>query len=404
VFTGEGSPKAFVLFPVPHDAEITESSLQAFRDAHLDKDDVFQPAFLRRVVFCGSTEADASLKPSALSLLAAWQTKFWCFLESTGKDGSPSIAPGPYIWYQGKVWEPWRLYQDDNLAMMTTFRPKARDGSNRCVGSLFEVLRSHTGPCSELQELDNVLATNNIRIAVPSRCYSSAREVAGKPLLGIRFVVKDIFDIKGFNTSLCNRAWTEYHAPKTKTAPSVERLQALGAVIVGKTRLNAMVVREECMECVEFLAPFNPRGDGYQTPSGSSTGSCVALSAYPWIDLAIGSDSELIVPTAISLWKSALIELHLPANGSCRKPAYWMACFAIRPTTGVLDTTGIASFCPLVDHLSLNVKRDLLCRFYDVPALFGRDISRFRDVANLWYGDSPKLSKPRPSIKVCILF
>jgi Asp-tRNA(Asn)/Glu-tRNA(Gln) amidotransferase A subunit family amidase len=129
-------------------------------------------------------------------------------------------------------------------------------------------------------------------MAVPSRCYSSAKRVSDKPLLGARIVVKDIFDIQGSKTSLCNRAWLDYYPPKAKTAPSIERLQALGAIIVGKTRLNAMIVREETMECVEFIAPFNPRGDGYQTSSGSSSGSCVALAAYPWLDFALGSDSQ----------------------------------------------------------------------------------------------------------------
>ena len=101
-----------------------------------------------------------------------------------------------------------------------------------------------------------------------------------------------MFDVKWFRTSLCNRAWSEYHGEKTVTATCVKRREDLGAVIVGKTRLNAMAVREETMECVEFLAPFNPRGDGYQTVSGSSSGSCVAVAAYPWIDFALGSDSQ----------------------------------------------------------------------------------------------------------------
>lgn len=140
------------------------------------------------------------------------------------------------------------------------------------------------------------MAANQVRVVVPSRSYSSSKKDPNKPLLGVRITVKDIFDIKNFKTTLCNRAWTEYHAQKAETAPSVQRLQDLGAVIVGKTRLNAMVVREEPMECVEFLAPFNPRGDGYQTPSGSSTGSCVALAAYPWLDFSLGSDSQFPYP------------------------------------------------------------------------------------------------------------
>ena len=186
-----------------------------------------------------------------------------------------------------------------------------------------------------LRELDSVLTANQIRMVVPSRCYSGSRSVAGKPLLGVRIVVKDIFDVQGFKTSLCNRAWMEYHLPKSATAPSVERLQALGAVLVGKTRLNAMVVREECMECVEFLAPFNPRGDGYQTSSGSSSGSCVALSAYPWIDFALGSDSQFHL--LCSLLSNPCVT---GSNISCL-PSQWQL-----QETSVLD----GLFCDSADH------------------------------------------------------
>jgi Asp-tRNA(Asn)/Glu-tRNA(Gln) amidotransferase A subunit family amidase len=129
-----------------------------------------------------------------------------------------------------------------------------------------------------------------MRVVVPSRSYYG-QESPDKPLLGWRIAVKDMFDISGSQTTLCNRAWGDFHGVKSTTASSIRRLQDLGACIVGKTRLNAMLVREETMECVEFLAPFNPRGDGYQTSSGSSSGSCAALGAYPWIDFAIGSDS-----------------------------------------------------------------------------------------------------------------
>lgn len=142
-------------------------------------------------------------------------------------------------------------------------------------------------------ELDSTLdGTHSLRIAVPPRSYAKANINTDQPLKGVTIAVKDIFDIEGSSTTLCNRAWAQYHGPKTRTAPCVKRLQDLGAWVVGKTRLNAMVVREETMECVEWLAPYNPRGDGYQTSSGSSSGSCAALGAYPWIDFAIGSDSK----------------------------------------------------------------------------------------------------------------
>ncbi|KAI0099796.1 amidase [Nemania sp. FL0031] len=330
-------PQVFTVFPLSHVSKITVNSLQAFRSNHLDPDDIFCPAFLNHIVFNGCQEGVASLDQSVTSFLESWRTHSWCFVQEPSQADN-LLAPGPYVSYRGKIWEPWRVYYDDNLALVTSLRPAISENNKRTP-----------------VELDSYLNTNRTRVVVPSRCYTSATNSADQPLAGVRIVVKDIFDIKGLKTSLCNRAWCEYYAPKAETAPCIAHLQELGAIIVGKARLNAMVVREEPMECVEFLAPFNPRGDGYQTPSGSSSGSCVALAAYPWIDFALGSDT----------------------NGSCRKPAYWMACFAIRPTTGVLQTRGVASFCP----------------FFDVPTFFGRDFSRFREFASLWYGNSPMLLK-----------
>ena len=56
---------------------------------------------------------------------------------------------------------------------------------------------------------------------------------------------------------------------------------------------------------------------------------------------------------------------------------------------------------PSSSHLGLAI--DLSSRFFDVPTFFGRDISRFREFASHWYGDSPKLAKsvslPKVSFK-----
>jgi hypothetical protein len=37
-------------------------------------------------------------------------------------------------------------------------------------------------------------------------------------------------------------------------------------IIVGNAKPQALILREESMECIEFTAPFNPRGNGYQVP------------------------------------------------------------------------------------------------------------------------------------------
>ncbi|KAH6974099.1 amidase signature domain-containing protein [Ilyonectria sp. MPI-CAGE-AT-0026] len=308
----------FILYNIRDGVAVSEAQLQDFRSGILEPDVSFQANILQLIVFYGTEEAVVYLQPSAIQLLKeVWKAE-WEFAKFPNMS---NLDSGPYLGYEGHIFQPWRIYHDQNLTMTVTYQP------NR--GSL--------------------------RMVVPPQSYANASAAPDKPLKGVTIAVKDIFDIEGSKTTLCNRAWAEYQSPKTHTAPSIKRLQDLGAWVVGKTRLNAMVVREETMECVEWLAPYNPRGDGYQTSSGSSSGSCAALGAYPWIDFAIGSDT----------------------NGSCRKPAYWNGCFAIRPTHGVLDTQGVASFCP----------------YFDVPSFFGRDISRFRHFAELWYGDSNRLMK-----------
>ena len=60
---------------------------------------------------------------------------------------------------------------------------------------------------------------------------------------------------------------------------------------MSKVKLQAMIMREEPMECIEFEAPFKPRADGYQVPSGSSHAIAAGVGSYDWLDFSIGSDS-----------------------------------------------------------------------------------------------------------------
>ena len=131
-------------------------------------------------------------------------------------------------------------------------------------------------------------------IAVPSRLRDGI--TAARPLAGLRVAVKDIFHIKNVRTSLCNRAYYELYPPATGTAGCIEILSQSGAKIVGTTKLASFAATEEPIECVDFQAPWNPRADGYQSPAGSSSGSAVAIASYPWVDVAIGSDSKFSRP------------------------------------------------------------------------------------------------------------
>lgn len=125
-------------------------------------------------------------------------------------------------------------------------------------------------------------------IPVPSRFYHHAD--AERPLAGARVSVKDNFDVEGVRTTLSSRAWAELHPEgATTSAPYVSRLLEQGAIIVGKTKTTQFGTGREW---VDFQMPANPRGDGYQEPSGSSTGAAASLAGYPWLDYAVGSDGK----------------------------------------------------------------------------------------------------------------
>ena len=129
----------------------------------------------------------------------------------------------------------------------------------------------------------------SLSIAVPSRLRDMT---STRPLAGLRVAVKDIFQIEGVRTSICNRAYYDLYPPAVRTAGCIEILRQLGARVVGTTKLASFAATEEPIECVDFQAPWNPRADGYQSPAGSSSGSGVAVASYPWLDVAIGSDSK----------------------------------------------------------------------------------------------------------------
>ena len=173
-----------------------------------------------------------------------------------------------------------------------------------------------------------------LSVAVPSRtCREKSKKL---PLAGIRIVVKEMFDIEGLKTSVGNRNFFETYPPCTETASAVQRLIDVGAEVLGKSKLSSFAAREEPTESVDFQAPLNPRGDGYQSPAGSSSGSAAAVSSYDWLDFAIGSDSE----SPIKPHGSSGSHLMISATGSGRRPAHWNGCFSLRPTKTAFSLKG----------------------------------------------------------------
>lgn len=130
-----------------------------------------------------------------------------------------------------------------------------------------------------------------LTIAVPSRLYF--KRTKEKPYAGLRLAIKDNIDLKGLKTGASSRAYTSLYPPRNHSAEIVQRLLELGFVIVGKAKTTQFADSEwPTSDWVDYHAPFNPRGDGYLTTSGSSAGSAAAVASYPWLDFALGTDCE----------------------------------------------------------------------------------------------------------------
>lgn len=117
--------------------------------------------------------------------------------------------------------------------------------------------------------------------------------------------VKDIFDVHGLKTTMMSRAYTELYGPRDGSADYVTKLLSLGAVILGKTRMTAFACSDEPTDqYVDFHCPVNPRGDRYQSPSGSSCGAAASLAGYDWLDISVAGDctyrKTLILPTELT--------------------------------------------------------------------------------------------------------
>ncbi|KAH7320658.1 amidase signature domain-containing protein, partial [Stachybotrys elegans] len=187
---------------------------------------------------------------------------------------SNDLPRGPYFLHlSGKLTRAYRLYEDFNMAF---------------TQGLIE------GPDGEF--IPSLGAVGNsvhaaVSVPVPSRHYYP-KPSPDKPLSGVRMGVKDIFDLEGTKTGAGSRAYFDLYPPRDTTASSVQRLIDLGAVVVGKLKTAQFATGERpTTDYVDQLAPFNPRGDGYQNPSASSCGIGAAMASYDWLDLGVGSDT-----------------------------------------------------------------------------------------------------------------
>ncbi len=170
-------------------------------------------------------------------------------------------------------------------------------------------------------------------------------EVAEGPLSGIPVAVKDIFATEGAPTTAGSKILSGYTPPYTATA--VERLDAAGARVLGKTNMDEFAMGSS-NENSAYGPVLNPWDRG-RVPGGSSGGSA-AVVAGGLAPCSIGTDT----------------------GGSIRQPAALCGIVGLKPTYGSISRYGMIAFASSLDQCG-PLTRDVTDAALLLAALEGRD-------------------------------